>query len=84
MAFAHFVFDTDDFIDPPDILAQNINGIRGHALASFLSSSLQDNASMHRLALQKITPGISAWSMAGRNITAPVRSMERDRRKRMS
>lgn len=44
MSYAHFVCDTDDFVDPPDILAQNINGIAGHALESFLSWSLRDNA----------------------------------------
>lgn len=37
---AHFTFRTSAFSDTEDMRAQNINGIGGHSLASWLSRSL--------------------------------------------
>lgn len=41
MSMAHFAFETRGFVDPPEILAQNVNGIAGHALATWLSGELR-------------------------------------------
>lgn len=37
---AHFTFQTSAFADTSEVLAQNVNGIAGHSLASWLSRML--------------------------------------------
>ena len=41
MPNAHFSFETRAFLDTDEVLAQNVNGIHGHALASWLSRDLR-------------------------------------------
>lgn len=41
MSFAGFTFETDGFADDAATRAENINGIRGHALATFVAAGLK-------------------------------------------
>ena len=41
MSFHQFAFKTSAFIDTPDKLAENVNEIHGHALASWVSGALR-------------------------------------------
>lgn len=38
---AHVSFKTSAFIDPPEVLAETVNGLAGHALADWLSRELK-------------------------------------------
>ena len=38
MEAAQFTFKTDAFVDPPEKLKENVNGLAGHALATWISA----------------------------------------------
>ena len=39
---AHFTFETEAFTDSAEVLAQNVNGIAGHALATLIAAGLKN------------------------------------------
>jgi hypothetical protein len=41
MVNAHFAFETSGFSDSPEVIAQNVNGIAGRALANWLAGALK-------------------------------------------
>ncbi|MFM1814428.1 MAG: hypothetical protein RLZ98_1123 [Pseudomonadota bacterium] len=59
MIDAHFVFRTRGFIDSPEVLADNVNGISGHALASWLAGA----TAKHGFLATEVWPEEHGWAV---------------------